>query len=138
MIFNNCIFDNEKDISIVLKQIKKLSFSNCIFRQEINLNFQECLDIFQMDNCTFERQCKIQGIFKNNVYFNNSVFKDYTDFHECEFEKIACFYGATFEKTPNFSQVIFKGNLNAVNTNLNFTFDDLQKRIKQECTSYEN
>ncbi|EAK3674083.1 hypothetical protein BZ119_08430, partial [Campylobacter jejuni] len=76
--------------------------------------------------------------FNDNVYFNNSVFKDYTDFHECEFEKIACFYGTTFEKTPNFSQVIFKGNLNAVNAKLNFTFDDLQKRIKQECTSYES
>nr|WP_251823435.1 hypothetical protein [Campylobacter jejuni] len=34
--------------------------------------------------------------------------------------------------------MIFTGNLNAVNANLNFTFDNLQKRIKQECTSYES
>ncbi|EOI4433948.1 hypothetical protein ACMT1Z_000732, partial [Campylobacter jejuni] len=47
------------------------------------------------------------------------------------------FYGVRFEKTPNFSQAIFKGNLNVVNTNLNFTFDDLQERIKQEYASYE-
>ncbi|HEF1032507.1 TPA: hypothetical protein R9D36_001581, partial [Campylobacter coli] len=66
----------------------------------------------------------------------NSHFKDYVDFHECEFEKTACFYGVKFDKTPNFSQAIFKGNLNAVNTNLNFTFDDLQERIKQEYKDF--
>ncbi|EAK6395096.1 hypothetical protein CNS43_08835, partial [Campylobacter jejuni] len=41
-----------------------------------------------------------------------------------------------FDKTPNFSQAIFKGNLNVVNTNLNFTFDDLQERIKQEYEDF--
>ncbi|EAI0653551.1 hypothetical protein E0287_08080, partial [Campylobacter coli] len=48
----------------------------------------------------------------------------------------ASFYGVIFEKTPNFSQAIFKGNLNAVNTNLNFTFGDLQERIKQEYKDF--
>ncbi|EPZ6300240.1 pentapeptide repeat-containing protein, partial [Campylobacter jejuni] len=75
--------------------------------------------------------------FEDNAYFNNSEFYSYADFHECEFEKIACFYGVKFYKTPNFSQAIFKGNLNVVNTNLNFTFDDLQERIKQEYAFYE-
>ncbi len=75
-------------------------------------------------------------IFQDSIYFNNSHFKDYVDFHECEFEKTACFYGVKFDKTPNFSQAIFKGNLNAVNTNLNFTFDDLQERIKQEYKDF--
>ncbi|ECP7274591.1 pentapeptide repeat-containing protein, partial [Campylobacter jejuni] len=69
-------------------------------------------------------------------YFNNSHFKDYAYFHECEFEKTACFYGVRFDKAPNFSQAIFKGNLNAVNANLNFTFDDLQERIKQEYEDF--
>ncbi|EKI4448528.1 pentapeptide repeat-containing protein [Campylobacter jejuni] len=74
--------------------------------------------------------------FEDNAYFNNSHFKDYADFHECEFEKIACFYGVRFDKAPNFSQAIFKGNLNAVNANLNFTFDNLQERIKQEYEDF--
>lgn len=104
---------------------------------KIYLNFQECLDIFQMDNCVFEDRVTIKGKFNDNVYFNNSIFKDYANFHTCEFEKTANFYGVRFEKTPNFSQAIFKGNLNVVNTNLNFTFDDLQERIKQEYASYE-
>lgn len=74
--------------------------------------------------------------FEDNTYFNNSEFYSYADFHECEFEKIACFYGVRFDKAPNFSQAIFKGNLNAVNANLNFTFDDLQERIKQEYEDF--
>lgn len=74
--------------------------------------------------------------FEDNAYFNNSEFYSYADFHECEFEKIACFYGVRFDKAPNFSQAIFKGNLNAVNANLNFTFDDLQERIKQEYEDF--
>ncbi|HEB7570673.1 TPA: pentapeptide repeat-containing protein, partial [Campylobacter coli] len=50
----------------------------------------------------------------------------------------ACFYGVKFDKTPNFSQAIFKGNLNVVNTNLNFTFDNLEEKIKQEYGSYKS
>ncbi|AJC86904.1 pentapeptide repeat-containing protein [Campylobacter sp. RM16704] len=74
--------------------------------------------------------------FKDNAYFNNSKFYNYADFHECEFEKIACFYGVTFDKAPNFSQVIFKGNLNVINTNLNFTFDDLKTQIEEEQENF--
>lgn len=117
----------EKSNSFGSCSFEYTDFSNCHFKNEVYFKNNEFKQVFF-------RNSK----FNDNVYFNNSVFKDYTDFHECEFEKIACFYGATFEKTPNFSQVIFKGNLNAVNANLNFTFDDLQKRIKQECTSYES
>ncbi len=73
--------------------------------------------------------------FEDNAYFNNSEFYSYADFHECEFEKIACFYGVKFYKTPNFSQAIFKGNLNVVNTNLNFTFDNLEEKIEKNMKS---
>ncbi|EJR6004117.1 pentapeptide repeat-containing protein [Campylobacter jejuni] len=137
LIFNHCIFDYKIDKKTPIEQIKKLSFLNCNFKKEIYLHFQECLDIFQMDNCVFEDRVTIKGKFNDNVYFNNSIFKNYANFHTCEFEKTASFYGVRFEKTPNFSQAIFKGNLNAVNTNLNFTFDDLQERIKQEYAFYE-
>ncbi|ECL0158383.1 hypothetical protein FJ643_05600 [Campylobacter jejuni] len=136
LMFNHCIFDYKIDKKTPIEQIKKLSFLNCDFKKEIYLNFQECLDIFQMDNCVFEDRVTIKGKFNDNVYFNSSIFKNYANFHTCEFEKTASFYGVRFEKTPNFSQAIFKGNLNAVNTNLNFTFDDLQERIKQEYKDF--
>ncbi|ASN91522.1 hypothetical protein CFK74_00180 [Campylobacter jejuni] len=136
LIFNHCIFDYKIDKKTPIEQIKKLSFLNCNFKKEVYLNFQECLDNFQMDNCVFEDRVTIKGKFNDNVYFNNSIFKNYADFHECEFEKTANFYGVRFNKTPNFSQAIFRGNLNAVNANLNFTFDDLQERIKQEYEDF--
>lgn len=136
LMFNHCIFDYKIDKKTPIEQIKKLSFLNCNFKKEVYLNFQECLDIFQMDNCVFEDRVTIKGKFNDNVYFNNSIFKDYANFHTCEFEKTANFYGVRFEKTPNFSQAIFKGNLNVVNTNLNFAFDDLQERIKQEYKDF--
>lgn len=137
LVFDHCIFTQRIGYFDQITNIKKISFLNCEFEEQIYLNFQECLDSFQMDNCVFEDRVTIKGKFNDNVYFNNSVFKDYADFHECEFEKTANFYGVRFDKTPNFSQAIFKGNLNAVNTNLNFTFDDLQERIKQEYAFYE-
>ncbi|HEB8082435.1 TPA: pentapeptide repeat-containing protein, partial [Campylobacter coli] len=104
----------------------KLNFSNTHFEDEVYFNNSEFYNYADFHECKF----------KDNTYFNNSHFKDYVDFCECEFDNIACFYGVTFEKTPNFSQAIFKGNLNVVNTNLNFTFCDLQEKIKQECNNF--
>ncbi len=113
MHFLNCSIDKISCSKISIEGDVK--FKKCSFVKE-----------FLLDNCKF----------LNAIYFNNSFFKSYADFHECEFDDIACFYGVTFEKTPNFSQAIFEGNLNMVNTNLNFTFDDLQERIKQEYKNF--
>ncbi|EJR8503204.1 hypothetical protein N1C69_001749, partial [Campylobacter jejuni] len=33
-------------------------------------------------------------------------------------------------------QAIFNGNLNAINANLNFTFDNLEEKIKQEYEEF--
>ncbi|HEB7537213.1 TPA: pentapeptide repeat-containing protein [Campylobacter coli] len=89
-----------------------------------------------MENCHFYKAVYFSGVFNENTSFNSSYFRDYINFYTCEFEKTACFYGVTFDKTPNFPQAIFKGNINVVNTNLNFTFDDLQERIKQEYKDF--
>ncbi len=74
--------------------------------------------------------------FEDEVYFNNSEFYNYADFHECKFDNIACFYGVKFDKAPNFSQVVLKGNLNALNITSNFVFDDLEKQIDQEYEDF--
>lgn len=112
-IAENCTFIDNADFRILLKNkyLNNVSFKNSIFTKKLFFS-------------------KIK--FLENTNFSNCHFKDYADFHECEFEKTASFYGATFDKAPNFSQAIFKGSLNAVNTNLNFTFDNLQEKIKQE------
>lgn len=113
------------------------SGKNIKFTANFVFDFCKVDDIVNLINFDFENKVSFKmSKFKDNVYFNNSHFKDYADFHECEFEKTACFYGVRFDKAPNFSQAIFKGNLNAVNANLNFTFDDLQERIKQEYEDF--
>ncbi|MFB1638473.1 pentapeptide repeat-containing protein [Campylobacter jejuni] len=126
--FSNCIFKNEVDFSYFVSGAPLPD--NKYYNNAQNTLFKDCI----FENKVDFHNSKIT----NNIYFNNAHFKDYVDFHECEFEKTANFYGVRFEKVPNFSQVIFKGNLNVVNANLNFTFDDLQERIKQEYTSYES
>ncbi|HEC1755552.1 TPA: pentapeptide repeat-containing protein [Campylobacter lari] len=116
-IAENCTFIDNADFRILLKNkhLNNVSFKNSIFTKKLFFS-------------------KIK--FLENTNFSNCHFKDYADFHECEFEKTASFYGATFDKAPNFSQAIFKGSLNAVNTNLNFTFDNLQEKIKQEYEDF--
>ncbi|MCI2236118.1 pentapeptide repeat-containing protein [Helicobacter sp. CaF467b] len=147
LLFMNCVFHCEFLNTDFTKDLKKLCFMQCEFKEKITLNFKECLDVFQMSYCTFEKPLTIHGkfkenadfnnsTFKDNVYFNNSTFKDSADFHECEFEKTACFYGVKFDKVPNFSQAQFKGSLNVVNTNLNFDFKSLKEKIKQEHIEY--
>lgn len=105
--------------------VKSVNFERCIFLQDMNFKDYTFNEV-AFNTCTF----------KESAYFNNSNFTKGVDFHECEFEKTACFYGVKFDETPNFSQAIFKGGLNVVNTNLNFTFDDLQDRIKQEYEDF--
>ncbi|MCL9818657.1 pentapeptide repeat-containing protein [Helicobacter colisuis] len=136
LLFMNCVFHCEFLNTDFTKDLKKLCFMQCEFKEKITLNFKECLDVFQMSYCTFEKPLTIHGKFKENADFNNSTFKDSADFHECEFEKTACFYGVKFDKAPNFSQTQFKGSLNAVNTKLDFGFESLKEKIKQEPIKY--
>lgn len=107
---------------------------------------------FFIQNCTIENISLLKNKFENRCYFvdskfgykqdkdnkaelnfSNAHFQDSADFHECEFEKTACFYGVKFDKIPNFSQVQFRGSLNAVNTNLVFDFESLENKIYEEC-----
>ena len=84
-------------------------------------------------NLTFEKGVDFSNArFEDNVYFNNTEFKKEADFHESEYGRIACFYGVTFLQTPNFSQSIFKGSLNLVNSNLEFDFDKTRDAVKKE------
>ncbi|WP_373274589.1 pentapeptide repeat-containing protein [Campylobacter lari] len=99
--------------------VKSVDFERCIFLQDINFKDYTFNEV-AFNTCTF----------KENVYFNNSWFKKEVDFHECEFEKTACFYGVAFDKAPNFSQALFKSNINVINSNLNFDFTRVDKKIQ--------
>ncbi|MCH3688292.1 pentapeptide repeat-containing protein [Campylobacter lari] len=145
LVFINC-YDKQNDIKITSLELQEnkikgyLFIKNCAIKN-INLwkNKFENRSYFVDSKFGYEQdkdnKAKLNfsnTCFKDNAYFNNSKFYSYADFHECEFEKIACFYGVIFDKAPNFSQIILKDNFNALNITLNFTFDDLEKQIKQE------
>ncbi|EDP6875383.1 pentapeptide repeat-containing protein [Campylobacter lari] len=144
---NNSTFKGEISLSInnfTLTQninFKDITFGKLYIPKELfvkSVNFERCIFLQDMNfkDYTFNEVAFNTCTFKESAYFNNSNFTKGVDFHECEFEKTACFYGVKFDETPNFSQAIFKGSLNVVNTNLNFTFDDLQDRIKQEYEDF--
>ncbi|WP_252322223.1 pentapeptide repeat-containing protein [Campylobacter jejuni] len=147
LVFRDCHDNQDKKITSLDLQENKfegyLFIKNCAI-EKINLwknkfknrcYFMDCEFGYKQDK---DNQVKLNFSnthFEDNAYFNNSEFYNYADFHECEFDDIACFYGVKFHKIPNFSQVVLKGNFNALNITSNFVFDDLKKQIKQE---YEN
>ncbi|MCV3453893.1 hypothetical protein L8W55_03675, partial [Campylobacter sp. FU_520] len=94
------------------------------------------------DNSEIDEDYKKLGLyftlvcFNESVFFENSVFYECAEFADGEFEKTVSFIGVTFYKIPNFYQVIFKGNLNTVNLNLNLTFDDLKIQTKEEYEKF--
>lgn len=141
--FRKCVFEKTaKFYGVKLNKVSNFSnthfIDNDIFNNSVfngNTDFRECK--FEKTACfygvKFEKVSNFSNIhFIDNAYFNNSHFKDSVDFHECEFEKTANFYGVEFKKVPNFSQTQFKGSLNVVNTNLDFDFESLKEKIKQE------
>lgn len=124
--FEHCVFGGEVEFRHFVSgtllpenkyynNARETNFKNCIFKKRVDFsNSKIC----------------------NNIYFTDSIFQDSVDFSQCEFEKTANFYGVKFKKVPNFSQAQFKGSLNAVNTNLDFGFESLKEKIKQERIEY--
>ena len=133
LYFKNCkininVVDNFccENIHFLNCDIYALNFNQVIIKGNIKFTNSNFIKKSVFNSCTFQ----------DNIYFNNSIFQDFADFHECEFEKTACFYGVKFDKVPNFSQAQFKGSLNAVNAKLDFGFESLKEKIKQEHIEY--
>ncbi len=153
---NNAVI---KKFSFKLFNEYKLSFFKCTFLCEIN----EAPGFFEIENpvyiydCTFEENVISYNIkFKSNVviahcrfnknfYFEANTFckssnfernfYNYASFEKSHFEKSTTFYNSTF-KGLNFSQTVFDEDLNMVNAKLNFTFSNLEEKIKQECNNF--
>ncbi len=121
--------------SIISKECIFLSFENCEFLEKIDFYSRKIhIDYaIEIKDCIIHKEFRMDNKIVNvNLYFNNSTFKDYVDFHESKFNQTACFYGVTFEKVPNFSQTIFNGNLNLVNSKLNFGFKECKEAVENE------
>ncbi|EGK8036722.1 pentapeptide repeat-containing protein [Campylobacter lari] len=71
--------------------------------------------------------------FKNDVYFNNSVFYGYVDFYGSKFEKLVNFYGAVFKTVPIFSACYFREQRTVILTSVdiyNLDFGLIEKYIE--------
>ena len=150
--FQNCDFSN-LCISGTIEQ--KISFIGCKFNEAVsfeNSKFKKCVSfektefnsIVDFSNCIFEKQVNFDNsdekeytkpinfsnvIFQDNAYFNNIIFNNRADFHGAIFKKIVSFYGARFKDFVNFSATIFEGDLNLVNSRLDFEYEDLKQAI---------
>ena len=102
--FSQTIFGNEKDFD------NKVNFKHCVFSQGVDFS---------------------KARVHTSIYFNHArFFGEIADFHESQFDEVACFYGVIIEgKAPNFSQAIFNGNLNFVNTKIMLDFEGLRDFI---------
>ncbi|MGI7705266.1 pentapeptide repeat-containing protein [Campylobacter jejuni] len=138
LFFTKCIFECEiKDTRGLSSDIENgIFFLKCEFENKIlffNLYFKNISFIL----CNFKNNTTFQACtFKTFCNFESSVFENFVSFDKSMFLDKVSFYNTHFHKVPNFSQAIFNGNLNAINANLNFTFDNLEEKIKQEYEEF--
>ncbi|MCL9822339.1 pentapeptide repeat-containing protein [Helicobacter colisuis] len=138
LCFKNCIFNCEirdtRGLSLPIKQ--PISFLNCTFKKDV-LIFNFYFDIVVIFNCVFESKCYFDSsVFNKFANFGGTTF-NYVSFEGSTFNDDVSFYGATFQQPPNFSQVRFKGSLNAVNTEMLFQEQDLKNTIKKAKEKYD-
>ncbi|MBK1971306.1 pentapeptide repeat-containing protein [Campylobacter sp. TTU_617] len=127
------IFEKDFGIFWVKKEIYKINVCKNTFK-DVSI-FENKILNFNFEENSIQNISIYNNLFTKEAYFNANSFNYECIFFKNSFENLS-FYGANFEKSFIFFQNIIKGNLNAVNTNLNFTFDDLQKRIKQEYEDF--
>jgi len=150
--FQNCDFSNlcisgtiEQKISFIgCKFSEAVSFENSKFKKYVSFEKSEFNSIVDFSNCIFEKPVNFDNsdkkehtkpinfsnvIFQDNAYFNNIVFNNHADFHRAIFKKVASFYGVRFKDFVNFSATIFEGDLNLVNSRLDFEYEDLNQAI---------
>ncbi|WP_054195783.1 pentapeptide repeat-containing protein [Helicobacter pullorum] len=138
LCFKNCIFNCEirdtRGLSLPIKQ--PISFLNCTFKKDV-LIFNFYFDIVVIFNCVFESKCYFDSsVFNKFANFGETTF-NYVSFEGSKFNDDVSFYGATFQQAPNFSQVRFRGSLNAVNTEMLFQAQDLKNTIKEAKEKYD-
>ncbi|XAK02028.1 pentapeptide repeat-containing protein [Campylobacter coli] len=127
------IFEKDFGIFWVKKEIYKINVCKNTFK-DVSI-FENKILNFNFEKNSIQNITICNNLFTKEAYFNANSFNYECIFFKNSFENLS-FYEANFEKSFIFFQNIIKGNLNAVNTNLNFTFDNLQEKIKQEYKDF--
>lgn len=145
--FTDAVFEAHTDFSSATFA-DEARFFNADFKGTAifeNAEFKAKADFKTDENLAFGKDVNFSNAtFHDNAYFNNRVFEDFVDFHETDFKKVACFYNITFKKPINFSSSIFNSASNFINAEIDFTYEELKKHIKNgsknidECISTAN
>ncbi|EJW1429349.1 pentapeptide repeat-containing protein [Campylobacter jejuni] len=127
------IFEKDFGIFWVKKEIYKINVCKNIFK-DVSI-FENKILNFNFEENSIQNISIWNNLFTKEAYFNANSFNYECIFFKNSFENLS-FYEANFEKSFIFFQNIIKGNLNAINANLNFTFDNLEEKIKQKYEEF--
>ncbi|EOF7244133.1 hypothetical protein [Campylobacter jejuni] len=127
------IFEKDFGIFWVKKEIYKINVCKNIFK-DVSI-FENKILNFNFEENSIQNISICNNLFTKEAYFNANSFNYECIFFKNSFENLS-FYEANFEKSFIFFQNIIKGNLNAINANLNFTFDNLEEKIKQKYEEF--
>lgn len=127
------IFEKDFGIFWVKKEIYKINVCKNIFK-DVSI-FENKILNFNFEENSIQNISICNNLFTKEAYFNANSFNYECIFFKNSFENLS-FYEANFEKSFIFFQNIIKGNLNAINANLNFTFGNLEEKIEQEYEEF--
>lgn len=128
--FNNFKYPNEAN--------NKLTFENCTFNKEVLLKTEEYLSVFQMIGCTFKDKVIIETHFRENAYFDNSIFCKDIDLMNAEVDKILSLQGVQLEGFIKVSSSLFEriDFVKLANTECDFEFKDINKLEEKSVDNY--
>ena len=128
--FSNFIFKKSDELQA---HGNNYAFSYATFKGNCNFSNFDFQGKCNFSNAKFYKDCNFSGSqFKEDCNFSEVEFKEYCDFSRADFKDNVSFYAAIFEKGFDFSQTNFEKNLNLVNTDLNFDFEVLKKKIEEK------
>ena len=138
--FYACSFDSEIFGVHEHRYKKSFVFAYCEFKKTICV-IQSVFDDLNFFDCVFEEEVRFYqnsfegkvhfgaGIFKKRTSFLGSIFNGEVHFDESEFKKNVYLHEAIFFRPPSFLGVNFKDQIDLVNTNLNFGYEELKEQI---------
>ena len=105
-------------------------FEGCVFYDSIMFDYLFAyIDSFIARHCHFLGDVDICFPFNNDSCFEYCHFEGWVNFTNVIFKKDISFYGSIFERCPNFARTSFKGNINIVNTNLDFKYKHTRQAV---------
>nr|WP_249206112.1 pentapeptide repeat-containing protein [Helicobacter kayseriensis] len=105
-------------------------FDGCVFYDSIVFDYLYLsIQSFIARHCHFLGDVDICFPFENDSCFEYCYFEGWVNFTNAIFKKDISFYGSTFNRCPNFSKTRFGGNINIINTNLDFDFFQTEEVI---------